>query len=292
MALAVTTRSRLRGLRFAIPMLRASRRIRGQLAETPGCVRFASIMVGPREWWTISVWRSRDEMIEFMRSGAHEDIMWEFSDWLRSFWLMRWRPTADELGAWDGARLGKRREEDEGGKPRRSQEEQEMLESVWEHFPRLRASSAPSGAPSFEYTPQQRRERRRVAGATGVTVRIEVGTLREAFAAWRALRRLRRTLAADSDVLRSTVGTVGSRELYSLVVFRHREAWRRLASTEELAEVFERWPDGAWLMRWEPVNEFGHWDGLRLRREKLGTMVDVPDAARSAAGMKERGSRS
>ena len=102
---AVTTRSRLKSARFFAPMYRASDRVKRQLADTPGCLRFASVAASPREFWSISVWRSREEMQDFMRSGAHETFMWNFSRWFDSFWLVRWSPTEDEHGRWSGLPL-------------------------------------------------------------------------------------------------------------------------------------------------------------------------------------------
>jgi len=102
--LVVTTQSRLRGPWQLPSMLTASLRIRRQLAADHDVVRWATVVAGPTEFWTITVWRSRHHMQESMRSGAHDDIMWLFSKWLRSFWLMRWRPGATEIGSWDGPR--------------------------------------------------------------------------------------------------------------------------------------------------------------------------------------------
>jgi len=96
--LAVTTRSRLRGARFFPAMLLASWQVRRQLTRTAGLVHSASLVAGPTEFWTITVWRSRHAMQECMRSGAHGRIMWRVSRWLDSLWLMRWRPGAAEVG--------------------------------------------------------------------------------------------------------------------------------------------------------------------------------------------------
>ena len=85
----VTTRSRLRGPWFFPHMMLASLRIRRQLARTGNVVRWASIVAGPSEFWTITVWRSRHDMQEFMRSCAYDEFMWLLSKWLASFWLMR-----------------------------------------------------------------------------------------------------------------------------------------------------------------------------------------------------------
>lgn len=281
--LAVTTRSHLKGVRFLPSMVRASLRIRRQLAGTPGCIRFASIFMSGREVWTITVWRSRQEMLDFMRSGAHEDIMWDFSRWLDSFWLMRWRPSEDEDGHWDGLCLAMPLPSPGGGTARRTGDQARALEAVYEAVPRLRAAAGPSGAASFEHSPAQRKARRLVAGGVGATVRLRVPAGRSA-PAWRELARMRRCLLARAGVLRCAIGISRPGELYVLAVFRSEEAWREFRDGDWVARLRSRWPDGLWLMRWEADNEFGHWDGLRLRRVKLGTKVSVPDAALRAAG--------
>lgn len=278
---AVTTRSRLRGLRFFFPMLRASLRIRRQLRESPGCVRFASIIMGPREFWTITVWETRQKMIDFMRSGEHEDIMWDFSKWLKSFWLMRWRPTTDEQGTWSGLQLGSRYPAEEQPVPERTADQQAALQAVWDNMPRLKAAAAPSGAASFDHAPQQRRARRLVAGGVSSTLRLIVPRGKTP-AGWLAVRRLRSSLLENPDVLRAAFGISRPRELYALVVFRNEDAWREFDSSQMVEKLRERWPEGVWTMRWDAENEFGHWDGLRLRRVKLGTQVKVPKAAEAA----------
>jgi hypothetical protein len=106
--LAVTTRSRLRSARFFPAMLLATWTIRRQLAQTDGLVRWASLVAGPTEFWTITVWRSRHAMQEFMRSDAHGRIMWRYTRWLDALWLMRWRPGAVEVGSWAGVTLRRR----------------------------------------------------------------------------------------------------------------------------------------------------------------------------------------
>lgn len=277
---AVTTRSRLKSVRFFFPMLRASLKIRRQLAQAPGCLRFANIVMGPKDFWTLTVWRTRQEMLDFMRSGAHEDIMWDFSKWLDSFWLMRWRPSQEERGAWGDLTLAQRAALPRPA-PVHTRDEAAALEAALDSMPRLRAASGPSGAASIDYAPQQRRARGQVAGAVGGTLRIEVSKTRDVVLAWRRLRVVSRALLADDDVFRCAFGTATrSKELYLLALFRNPDAWARFGSSPEVMEVFERWPAGAWTMRWDADNEFGHWDGFRLRRAKLGTMVEVPDAAR------------
>lgn len=262
-------------------MLRASWRIRKQLAETPGCLRFANIVMSHREVWTLTVWRTRQEMLDFMRSGAHEDIMWEFSKWLDSFWLMRWRPSSDESGTWGGLQLGQQRSLP-SPPPERTAQQKAALDAALDSIPRLRAASAPSGAASLEYAPSQRRWRGMVAGAVGATIRVEVDRIHQAPAAWRQVARLRRSLLEEGGALRCAFGLSEPRACYLLALFRDADAWTEFMASAPVAALRTRWPSGLWTMRWDADNEFGHWDGLRLRKVKLGTKVEVPQAAKSA----------
>jgi len=263
-------------------MLRASLRIRKQLAETPGCIRFANIVMGPREFWTLTVWETRQEMLDFMRSGAHEDIMWDFSRWLDSFWLMRWRPTEQELGQWHGLSLA-RKKALPAPPLERSPEQEARLNAAFRSLPRLRAASGSSGAAGIDHAPSQRRARAQVAGGLGGTLRIEVPKRSQVPIAWARLRKIRRDILGDEDVLRSAFGVSGVNETYMLAIFRNAEAWTRFETSEAVRELRQRWPHGVWTMRWDADNEFGHWDGMRMRRIKLGTTLSMPEAAKRAA---------
>lgn len=280
---AVTTRSRLRGIHRFPQMFVSSLRIKRQLAATPGCVRFASIVAGPREFWTITVWESRDKMLDFMRSGVHEQIMWQVGRWLRSFWLMRWRPTDDEYGAWDAQPLSPSRARRRQSR-QRTQQEKAALEAALEAMPVLKASAGPDGAPTYATSATARRQGKLVSGAAALVVRLKADSLGRSGRGWREMRRIGERLATDESVLRSVVGVSGLYEHYALAVLRDEAACARFLDDPHLQQVAEEWGDGYWAMRWRPMNEFGHWDTLRLRRETLGpSAIPVPTAAARAA---------
>jgi hypothetical protein len=46
----------------------------------------------------------------------------------------------------------------------------------------------------------------------------------------------------------------------------------------QVRALTERYP-GAWANEWLPENEFGHWDGLRLRRTRSRYAIQMPKAA-------------
>lgn len=261
--LAVTTRSRLRGARFFPAMMLATLRIRRQLARTDGLVRFASLVAGPTEFWTISVWRSRHAMQEFTRSDEHGRIMWRFSRWLHSLWLMRWRPGSEELGSWSGLRLAPSQRA-QAPAPVQSWPE---LAGALENLPTLGAAVNEHGVASFASSPDARRDRRRVEGAAGVLIRIKVSRWRSLFAL-RELVRLRRGLADQPALLRSVVGIGRPGEAYFLSVWADQEAADGFLTGQWAQEAARRWGAGFWAGAWLPENEFGHWDGMRVRRER------------------------
>src|ERR1700722_6468402 len=150
-------------------MMLATLRIRRQLADAPGLVRWASVVAGPTEFWTVTVWDSRHDMQEFMRSGAHERIMWLFSDWLESFWLMRWRPGPEETGTWNGTSLAQPEPAYENA-PNAARHA--ALALALEHRPRLKAATGADGAATYESTPFARRRRAEVGHAGGAVVHI------------------------------------------------------------------------------------------------------------------------
>ena len=279
---AVTTRSRLKGPWFYPSMMLASKRIRRQLQNDPDVVRWASVVAAPTEFWTITVWRSRQDMHEFAQSGAHDDIMWSFSKWIESFWLMRWRPGPVELGDWDGLSLAQPEPQVLQGTAVGRPELQEALE----YLPRLKEATDAAGRATYEASPAVRRQRAEVAGARAVVVYVHSGGLRRR-AGLRALRRLGAAMADDDELLRSVVGRGGPGDAYLLTVWRGQAGARGFVGSPGLAAVLAKWQGAAWANEWLPENEFGHWDGLRLRRTRNKHGLQVPKGAREAAEMGE-----
>lgn len=269
---AFTTRSRLKGPWFFPHMLYATMRVRSQLRRTGNVVGWASIIASPTEFWTLSVWSSRHDMQEFMRSGAHDDIMWFFSKWLQSFWLMRWRPGPEELGRWKGLTFGRAEPSYlvDGPKP-------EALEKALEHLPRLRSAMSVDGEVTYDTTPYARRRRAEVKGAGGGVVHIRTSPRRTA-AAYLALRRLEEEARGDPDYLKGVVGVSRPGQLYLLSIWRDRAGTRRMLRSPQVRKLTERYP-GTWANEWLPENEFGHWDGLRLRRTRARYSIQMPKQA-------------
>lgn len=249
---AVTTRSRLRGVRFFPAMLVATLRARRQLARTRGIVRWASVIAGPTEFWTLTVWSGVQDLQEFMRSGAHGQVMWRMPRWLQSFWLARWRPGQAEVGAWNGLSLSSTARGDDSADAGLD----EGAEFVrW---------ALQSGGLTYDRSPLVRRSREKLGDLGGVVVRVDT-TPRSLVPALRALRSLKRTLQADPDVVRLFVGAARFHELYLFAVCRSRGAARAAVESEWVTRARRRWGEAVWVLEWRPENEFGHWDGLRMR---------------------------
>jgi hypothetical protein len=232
---AVTTRSRLRGVRFLPAMVIATLRVRRQLARTEGVVRWASVVAGPCEFWTLTVWSSRHAMQEFMRSDAHGEVMWRVAHWLRSFWLMRWRCGERELGAWDGLSFAQ---------PERYERADELL-----------ARLAAIGGGGDVRAPGARAAR----GGGGV-VRLPLRPR-----ALAALVGLRRRLRRDDRLLRVAVGLGNRRDLYLFAVWSDAESARELVASAWAERTVRRFAGAAWIHEWRAESELGHWDGLRVR---------------------------
>jgi anti-sigma regulatory factor (Ser/Thr protein kinase) len=241
-------------------MLIAGKLIERQLEAAPGCERYTNVIAGPREFWTLSIWRDPSQMREWMRDGAHGRVMWQQPHWLDCYWGMRWRPGDQQAGVWEG---------DEWAWPdaRATRASVRALETLpampWMH------------AALGQTVPLKRRE---VAGAAGATYRLRIppwGLLR----AVRDLRRLQRIAASDGDSFAISLGLGTGRALYLLVIATSQQALDRLRGAPEHREFLQRWGDRAWWTTWEPEAEFGHWENHRLRDGQLAEAPLLTDVS-------------
>lgn len=253
--LIVTTRSRLKGIRSLPSMMRATRRVRRQLAETEGVVRWASVVSSPTEFWTITAWRSRHEMQEFMRSDAHGDIMWGFSRLLSSLWLVRWRPTENEVGSWSGVEFGP------GAVKEQPLPANHLLPPV------LSGIVGPDGKIGFDTTPEARQAREQLKGVGGAVLSVQTNR-RQFLAAWWRMRRRRRLLFHNPALLRSVIGLGSGGSCYLLSVWKTPQDAALMLDSEWAKGMQKRYGDLYWANEWVPENEFGNWDGLRLRGDQ------------------------
>ena len=96
--------------------------------------------------------------------------------------------------------------------------------------------------------------------------------------AYLALRALEHEARGDPDYLKGVVGVSRPGQLYLLTVWRDCAGTRRMLRSPQVRKLTERFP-GTWANEWLPENEFGHWDGLRLRRTRARYAIQMPKAA-------------
>lgn len=243
--LAVTTRNKLRSWRFSLPMVRARRYVREQLATTPGLIRYISAVASPTEFLTMTVWENRQSMFNFMSSGAHEKFMWMFSRWSASFWSMRWMPTAAEEGAWDGLSFANMVEpEDQLWRAARPQAPTLPL-------PEQRPGKLPGGRaldPSG-------------CGVCAITALVEARSPDHLWSLLSKVREFRRE-PNHSQLLRWTVGAVDPQRFWVLTLWRDAPE-----GPAEAVCTLQRHLNACWTMCWTAGEyEIGHWDRLRLRQ--------------------------
>jgi anti-sigma regulatory factor (Ser/Thr protein kinase) len=258
--IAVTTHSRTRSLRYTLPVLLAGKHIERELRDAPGCERYANVIAGPREFWTMTIWRDASQMRDWMRDGTHGQVMWQQPHWLECYWGMRWKPGRHSFGQWEG-------------EPWQAAE-LDSSESSTATPPRALPAMPWMQAALGQTVPL---ERRQVAGAAGATYRLRVPPW-ELPLALADLRRLRRTASTDPDSFTLSLGLGTGRALYLLVIATSREALDRLRETPEHRRYLRRWGDRTWWSTWEPESEFGQWESHKLRDGQLvrePPLVDV-----------------
>jgi quinol monooxygenase YgiN len=130
---------------------------------------------------------------------------------------------------------------------------------------------------TYDTTPYARRRRAEVKGAGGGVLHIRTTPWRT-IEAYRALRALAREAQGDPDYLNAVVGVSRPGQVYLLSVWRDRAGTRRMLRSPQVAKLRARFP-GLWANEWLPENEFGHWDGLRLRRTRARYAIQMPKAA-------------
>jgi hypothetical protein len=247
--LAVTTRNELHSWRFCPPMLWARRRIRQQLAVTPGLIRYVPAIASPTEFLTLTVWESRRAMFDFMSSDAHRTFMWMFARWSASFWSMRWLPTTAEQGTWEGLSLASLVEPGDQSW-RRPQP------------PLLPLNEQPPGrAPGAHFADSGR------SGVYATTALVETASPGRLWALLRAVWELYRD-ADGPQILRWSVGAVDSRRFLVLTLWRDVPGGGEGAEGyADVARALCRRLSATWTMCWAAGEyEIGHWNGLRLRQ--------------------------
>jgi hypothetical protein len=213
-------------------MLLATLAIRRDLRRARGLLRAANVIAGPTEFLTLTVWTDRDAMRAFMSSGAHERIMWRWPELFSAFWLGRFSATEREAGAWRGLRVGR----------------------LAARGTAVRSDFIP---PSFASRDPRPRDLEPLHLAATTTIH-HGGSADAWIAGIRSWRDAHGRVRADPRVLVSAAGLSLDGELAMIAVWRDEAA--ASAAVPSLAR------DAAWSMAWRAVDEFGMWDGRRLRK--------------------------
>jgi hypothetical protein len=73
-------------------------------------------------------------------------------------------------------------------------------------------------------------------------------------------------VGADLATMRVFAGVAGFRDVYLFALWRDRSGAERLLEGSWARDAERRWGGRLWVLEWLPENEFGHWDGVRMRR--------------------------
>lgn len=247
---AITTRNKLRSRRYAPHMVRAWFRVRRQLYETPGMLRYTTGIANFTEFYTCTLWKTEMEMFAFMSSGAHRDMMWNFSRWSDTFWAMRWNASVDELGRWNTTG------DENGGKfasmITSGPETIRQAPSADNYVSRWLVEQGVIPKPDVPDPPPG------IPATTAVLARIPMISPTKLVRLRRVLRPWR---SGHPHLLRFTLA-VGPGECFLIAVW---EAGALEESRALMATLMRSFPD-AWTMRFRGHDfEVGHWDDLRLR---------------------------
>lgn len=101
MAIVAGTRLRLRSAwtfpRFLWGTLRSLFQARG----APGYLAGRLLRDADRAFWTVTVWRSEEEMRRYRNGGYHQGVMRRAVDWCDELVTAHWSQDGDELPGWD-----------------------------------------------------------------------------------------------------------------------------------------------------------------------------------------------
>ena len=240
---AITTRNKLRSRRFAASMIWAWWRIRRQLARTPGMLAYTTGMASMTEFFTLTLWEKEIDMMAFMSSDDHRDMMWNVRHWSDSFWSMRWKPSADSQGIWNGLAF--------------NLEAQEHIE---------KANYVGPGYMEAHEVPEKlrpilsniiRKFEPDTLDVNAIICRVPTRSLIQIL----RLRRILRTHKTAPDVVRYSF-SVGFGECFVLIVWKSNNT---PIAQDLMASVMEQFPN-AWATQFLATDfEIGHWDHLRFR---------------------------
>ena len=94
------TRFRVRKLRYVPLFLFLANRTMSQIRKAPGYIDGAIGRDADFAFWTMSVWQTEKQMIEYVTSGAHRKAMPRLRDWAIEASFIRWEQDGSTLPTW------------------------------------------------------------------------------------------------------------------------------------------------------------------------------------------------
>lgn len=106
--MCITTRFRLRHFWMLLPMYLTYRRLRRDLNQFPGLIRYAFLIQNPVACCTLSIWESESALVSFSNVPNHVYAVRRAKRWCRDIWSAYWRINAVSKYArqWQGSGQG------------------------------------------------------------------------------------------------------------------------------------------------------------------------------------------
>lgn len=106
--ICVTTRFRLKHFWMLWPMYLTYRRMRRDLNQAPGLIRYAFLVQSPVACCTLSLWESEADLVTFSNVPNHVNAVRSAKYWCRDIWSAYWRIDAISKYAsqWQGPGQG------------------------------------------------------------------------------------------------------------------------------------------------------------------------------------------
>jgi hypothetical protein len=90
MAFVSVTRLRVRSLWFLLPFSLVTRRSRDQLLRSPGFIEGRLTIEFPFAFWTMTIWKSQDDMRRFRNAPPHLEAMRRLPQWCDEASYIHW----------------------------------------------------------------------------------------------------------------------------------------------------------------------------------------------------------
>ena len=97
MAFVSVTRLRVRSIWFLLPFSLATLRSRNQLIRAPGFIEGRLTIEFPFAFWTMTSWKSQEDMRRFRNAAPHLEAMRRLPNWCDEASYVHWEQRATQL---------------------------------------------------------------------------------------------------------------------------------------------------------------------------------------------------